>query len=174
MQVSSKKMNIAFIGLAAVLFVGCANNYQPPPPKQMTQLEWRQMETRYYDVDIKLNVMKAVIAALQDEGFIINTANTDLGLITASKEITEIDKDHKAFQEFWYGKASGYQRARKIDATVTVSEQPNRIKVRINLTAKGIADTGGTLWSQPVDDEKIYQKIFSKIDKSVFLNKEHL
>jgi len=174
MRANSKKLHLVLIGLVTFFFVGCANNYQPPPPKQMTQLQWRQMETRYYEVNDKLSVMKAVIAALQDEGFIINTANTDLGLITASKEITEIDKDHKAFQEFWYGKASGYQRARKIDATVTVSEQPSKIKVRINLTAKGIADTGGTLWSQPVDDEKIYQSIFSKIDKSVFLNKENL
>ena len=175
MQVNSKKVAIFLVAIV-ILFTmtACTNNLQPPPPKPMTQLEWRELSTRYFDSNDRIAVMKALVAALQDEGFIITSANTDLGLVTAKKEITEVDEEDKIFQEFWYGKASGYQRSKEIDVTATTTETKKGMKVRINLTAKGIADTGGILWAQPIDDPRPYQAIFGKLGKSLFLQKEQL
>ena len=68
---------LAIILVAGVL-EGCATTPKPPPRLQMTQLEIRQLQTReYHSTNVKV-VMKAVVAALQDDGFIISNANIEL------------------------------------------------------------------------------------------------
>lgn len=159
---------------ASLLITGCTNNLKPPEPKKMTQLEWRTLQTKNFDTKDTIAVMKALIASLQDEGFIIESTNTELGLISAMKEITETDEADKVYQEFWVGKATGYQTSKRITASCTVATIGKETKVRVNLSAKGMTESGGALWSQPIDNPETYQNIFSKVDKSIFLQKENL
>lgn len=171
-----KKNILLVVSLISISLIigGCTNNLKPPELKKMTQLEWRNLQTKNFDTKDPISVMKALIASLQDEGFIIESTNTELGLISATKEITETDKNDKAFQEFWIGKATGYQTSKKITASCTVTTIGKETRVRVNLSAKGMTESGGALWSQPIDNPKTYQNIFSKIDKSIFLQKENL
>ena len=107
-QASSKrKSRIIVLAAALIAISGCQNNLKPPAVKEMSQLEWRQLQTRTFTTQDTKGVLKALISAMQDEGYVIQTANTELGLITAVKEISDVDKDDKAFQEFWYGRAIG-------------------------------------------------------------------
>lgn len=171
------KRNLLIIGSilsVSLILGGCTNNLKPPEPKQMSQLEWRTLQTKSFETSNNLSVMKALIASLQDEGFIIESTDSQLGLISAVKEITETDEKDKAFQEFWVGKATGYQTSKRITASCTVATIGKETKVRVNLTAKGMTESGGSLWSQPIDNPEVYQNIFSKIDKSIFLQKENL
>ncbi|MDM8557967.1 hypothetical protein [Candidatus Parabeggiatoa sp. HSG14] len=74
-----------------ILMLGACVNVQETKP-QKTQLEIRQLQTRSYDTkDVKM-VMKAVMHALQDDNFIIQQANVELGLLTAQKEVDLIEK----------------------------------------------------------------------------------
>ncbi len=57
-----------------------------------TQLQLREFQTRSYDTDDTEMIMKAMVNVLQDDGFAIQNANVDLGLITATKEMSVFDK----------------------------------------------------------------------------------
>lgn len=173
-KVSFSRVIIIPAILFSIIFSGCQNNLKPEKVTERSQLEWRVIQTRDFDTQNTIATIKALIYALQDEGYVIGTANTELGLVTASKEISEMDEKDKQFQEFWYGRATGYQTSKQVDVSCTVNTRGNNTKVRINLTAKGKTDTGGTLWSQPIDSPEPYQNIFNKIDKSIFLQTENL
>jgi hypothetical protein len=71
-----------------------AEKTSPTTPK--TQLEIREIQTRSYDTPDTKMVMKAVLNVLQDEGYNIKNAETELGLLTASKEIDIEDKTQAA------------------------------------------------------------------------------
>ena len=136
----------------------------------MSELQIRQIQTREYE-NVKFeDAMKAVIASLQDQEFIITNASEKLGLVTAYKDIEEVD----AWTKFWVGPQGSYQTIRRIEANVTVREEGKFVRIRINLLAKGILNTGGTLWLRPIYDPEAYQKIFFKIDKSLFIEKEKI
>lgn len=175
-QAASKVFKTTTYTLIVFLF-GCATSSAPPPGPEMTQLEVRQLQTREYETIEEKMVIKAVIAALQDEGFIISAANNELGLITAAMEVGDVDKGTKGWSEFWYGPGMGtYQTTKRFEASATVQkgESASKMRVRINIVAKALTNAGGIVWSQPVTDSKVYQNIFSKVDKSVFLAKGKL
>jgi hypothetical protein len=87
--------------LSLIIFIVTACAVEPPEP-QKTPLEIRELQTRSYDTkDIKM-VIKAVMHALQDDNFIIQQANMDLGLLTAEKEV-EFKEEEGG--EFSWGKA---------------------------------------------------------------------
>ncbi len=56
----------------------------PPSP---SMLELRERQTRFFDTADTFMVMKAVINTLQDNGFVIQKAEFDLGYIRAQKDI---------------------------------------------------------------------------------------
>ena len=175
-QAVSKRL-IAFASLAIAFLVisACVSTPAPPPIPKLTQLQIRQIQTRKYsDINTK-GVMKAVIAALQDDGFIVSNADLDLGLISASVESYQLDKATKGYVEFWYGAGQGtYQTTKRIEASITVHQHGETIKVRINLLAKAITNAGGLVWSQPIYNPKVYQNLFAKVDKAIYLEKQNL
>ena len=78
-------MKIRGLSVALLLIVaGCA-----APTSVITesgsQVELRQMQTREYDTLDKRNTLRAVVATLQDLGFVIDKADYDLATISATK-----------------------------------------------------------------------------------------
>jgi len=53
------------------------------PPEEQAAL--RAMQTRAFDTTDDQKAMRAVIATLQDLGFVIDDANTSLGIVSATK-----------------------------------------------------------------------------------------
>jgi len=107
------------------------------------QLKLRTFQSRSFDVKDRNQVMRAVIAALQDLGFIIERANEPLGLVTAAR-----------FVEPRYYDVVG--------VTVTVRPQPEgAMMVRIN----AIYD------NEPVTDPKVYQNFFATLERSLFIER---
>jgi len=176
-QAVSSRLLLPLVCVVIILLLlfGCVSTPKPPPVPKLTQLQIRQIQTREYsDINAK-GVMKAVIAALQDDGFIISNADLDLGLISASVESYQLDEATKSYVEFWYGAGRGtYQTTKRIEASVTVQQHGETIKVRINLLAKAITNAGGLVWSQPIYDARVYQNLFAKVDKAVYLEKQNL
>lgn len=172
---ANSKTLLPITALAVLLASGCSTTPGPPPLPEMTQLQVRQLQTREYDATDEKPVIKAVIAALQDEGFIISTVSLDLGLVTSAMEVRDEDKGTKGWSEFWYGPGMGtYQTTKRFEASATVQKLTTSVRVRINIVAKALTNTGGIVWSQPVYELDVYQKIFSKVDKSVYLSKESM
>lgn len=78
--------------------------------KAPSQLERREMETRFFDTADSTRVMKAAVNTLQDSGFIIQEIEPDLGYIRATKSYKKkfINKGRLAGQSFMFALFSAY------------------------------------------------------------------
>ena len=84
-------MNGRYIALAVclgLLVAACAGS--KAPPEELLSLSEAQMKIRSYqirafDVESQDKVVRGVVAALQDLGFLIERANAPMGLVTAGK-----------------------------------------------------------------------------------------
>jgi hypothetical protein len=149
---------------------------KPPTLPNMSQLEIRQLQTREYPKSDATSALKAVISALQDQGFVISMIDNKMGLVTASMDITKVDKATKTWSALFSSAPTSaiYQTNLHFLANATVRDDGNLTVIRISIVEQSRTNTGGVLWSQPVYDQKIYQKIFQEINKSLFLEKANV
>jgi len=73
------------LALIASAVIGCATTTPVDIAANSTQLETRQIQTRHYSTLDKPLTMRSVIATLQDLGFTIDQADTELGTVTATR-----------------------------------------------------------------------------------------
>lgn len=112
-----------------------------------SQLRTRSMQTRAFDVSDKQLVMRAVIATLQDIGFMIEQADETMGTITARKFVMQRDEGHN------------------VRMTVTVRPRDGgQMLVRANAEFN----------NKPVDDPQAYQNFFMTLAKALFLTAQQV
>ncbi|MEJ2257867.1 MAG: hypothetical protein P8X98_12840 [Woeseiaceae bacterium] len=79
-------MNTRLLFLFGIVAIGgCATPTPVDLGSDGSQLEARQIQTRQYDTLDKALTMRSVVATLQDLGFTIDQADTELGTITATR-----------------------------------------------------------------------------------------
>jgi hypothetical protein len=72
--------------LVSVALTGCAANYSKQQVLASgSQVEVRSYQTRTYDTDDKIRVLRAVMSTLQDLGFVIDKADDVIGIVSATK-----------------------------------------------------------------------------------------
>jgi hypothetical protein len=108
------------------------------------QLKIRSLQTRTFEIKNRNAAIRAVIASLQDLGFIIERANESLGLVTAAR----------------FAEPNYYD---VISVTVTVRQDT---KDRLTIRANAIYN------NKPIEDPKVYQNFFAALERSLFLTKE--
>lgn len=169
---------------AIAFFNACASSTTTSnPPK--TQLQVREFQTKYFEVNDKNIIMKAVVNTLLDEGYIIKNASYELGLVTAEKGVditsdistsstTSGDEDQK--------KSSN--KAKIIAGVIIGAIVLVTVGLIIWLVSKGKKSDSGSgsgsnssnsnsSSSQPNQSEKLYEKnriIESTINVSEFSN----
>jgi hypothetical protein len=153
--------------LLIIIITGCATAPQP----QKTQLQIREFQTRTYtDVDSKL-VMKAMLNVLQDDGFIVNNAVPELGLLTASREV-DIENKGKAFAAALFsGVHARWEKNSLVIASCNVSGIKDGCKVRVNFQQKILDNKNGIIKIRQIDEQEFYQTFFNKVSKSIFIQK---
>jgi len=168
---------VALIALAA----GCAPAV--PPPKSALELRELQSHT-FATPDTKL-VMKAMFNALQDDGYVVKNAVIELGLITATKE-TDLapgrsDPPGSAYFAPNWGTfvvgptdAPSYRKIEVRDFTGNITEQAGETRVRVSFQRKVLDNRGIVIAVQPIEDVTFYRDFFSRMDKSIYLQKERL
>jgi len=162
--------------IATASLIGCATK---APVIQKTQMEIREFQTRSYDTSNFKMVMKSVMASLQDDSYIIQQANVDLGLLTARKDIDTTDKMSarlSTFSAILSGQANNarYEKNTVIEASANISEFGKSTRVRINFSKKKLNNRNEVMSVEQITDSKFYQDFFSKVDKGIFLGKEGL
>ena len=184
------QLKIPVFLLVAVFVGSCTIIRTGTPDTEKTQLQIREIQTREFDTnDVKL-VMKAILNVLQDDGYVVKNAVTELGLITASKELQISDKS-SSDSDFWQdifdnlmkgsgnksrntGQVAHFDKFKVVEVSVNVSEYGARTKVRANFQAKVLDNEGQPSSIYTVDDAKFYQEFFSKVDKGIFLQRQGL
>ena len=139
-----------------------------------TQLQARQYQTREYEMkDTKL-VLKAMVNVLQDDGFMIQNANTELGILSASKDMNV----ENASERFWYsvllGKKARWKKNSHVACTANVSEFGKKTRVRVTFQERVLDNKGEVTKSSLIDDPNFYQAFFAKVSKGLFIQNEGL
>lgn len=162
---------ISFLSFS--LFMTTVSCFGPSKP-EMTTLQMRAMQTREYDISNTKLVMKALANSLQDDGFILKNANTELGTILASKEI-QIENKAMVFLSFLDNNGDRrWNTRREIEASANVSEFGERTKVRIIFQQKTYDNFGVVSHVSQIMNPSYYQDFFSQVDKGIFLQKENI
>jgi hypothetical protein len=161
-----------FLLLIPVIVGGCD---LPPPRPRRTQLEVRQVQTRTYDNRDAKQVMKAVINTLQDDGFIIRSADRELGYVTANKDF-EVGGGFGGFSFQFYGPGQEprYDRMATLEASINVSEFGKETRVRAVFQRRVVDNFGAPSSAFQIEEPGFYQQFFYKVDKSLFIEREGL
>lgn len=162
---------VCVLCLVAAVAAGCAT---AGAGVQKTQLEMREFQTKSYQTADTKMVLKAVANVLQDEGFIIKEANTELGILSGAKELDVESGTTKFFSTLFMGSDAKWDKNSVIEATANVSEFGPETRVRIIFQAKTYDNKGGVSKLKQIDDENYYQDFFAKVDKGVFIEGEGL
>lgn len=134
--------------LALALFLGaCATGPKAPPAPLLApteaQMTLRNLQTRTFDVTDRMVAMRAVIAALQDLGFIIERANEPLGLVTGAR----------------FAEPNFYD---VVGITVTVRQLNEK---QTTIRANAIFD------NQPITDPEVYRNFFATLERALFIGR---
>lgn len=170
---------IGCLGLSLLAFSGCGVTEIPGmvmggKKKAVSQIEVREMQTRVFETNDCEMAIKALLNVLQDDDFIIEQVNVDMGFFNASKEANAEDAFEKAWDTFWWGGMATYKKNSIVDCTANVSKFGERVKVRANFRIKFMNNRGGVEYVNQIDDPKFYQAFFSKVDKGIFIEKENI
>lgn len=187
-------LKLLLVAFAAVVLGSCTVVNGPKVDTTKTQLQIREIQTREFDTnDVKL-VMKALVNVLQDDGFVVKNAVTELGLITAMKELQisgrstgssgSSDALGDILERLFRSSSSGstttakqearFDKFKVVEVSVNISEIGTRTKVRANFQAKILDNQGQPSSIFVIDDPKFYQDFFVRVDKGIFIQRQGL
>jgi hypothetical protein len=131
---------------------------------ELTGLELQQIQSK--DLEAKYDlVFPSVMSVLQDQGYIINAADKNTGLITAQGQ----SKSGINYNLLWgFGKKTN---AVRVSATVEQSS-PIITRVRLNFVATSSSSSSygiGSSDDKMITDPQIYANAFEKIEQAVFI-----
>lgn len=155
--------------LASLVLAGCMPCNREP---EMTQLQIREIQTREFEVcDVRL-VMKGMMNVLQDDGFIIKNAVSDLGLLTAEKDI-DISSRSEIFLAM-LAKDGRWRQHSVQEISANVTAFGNRTRVRVNFQTKAFDNMGAVVSVVQDLDPETYQSFYSRVSKAIFFEEEKI
>lgn len=80
-----KSLSLPLLLLLVFGTVSCATQNERILGTEQSQVALRQIQTRSFDTTDKDKVLRTIIATLQDLGFVIDRANSELGSVSATK-----------------------------------------------------------------------------------------
>lgn len=161
-----------------LLLAGCAQVPKDAFRLSETALEQRQIETRHFEDVEEESLLSASAGVIQDMGFQMEEAETELGVLIASKErdatsagqvvanvllalfagtTQPMDKDQTI--RVAIVSKSLYDGSKKVDDAFAVRATFQRVVRR----------TDGSKYVETLKDEELYQGFFSQLSKSVFI-----
>ncbi len=128
-----------------LLVTACATTQDHLLDMNTSQVQLRSIQSRAFDTTDKEKTMRAIIATLQDLGFMLDRADYTLGVVTASK-----------------ARADTVQMQVYAALRITVTVRPRGEK---QLLVRASAE----YQRSPVTDPKPYQNFFNSLEKAMFL-----
>lgn len=157
---------------------GCASAGASPRAVAST-IERRALQTRSYEA-APGPLVQALLSTFQDEGFRIVRTEPELGLVVAENASVSTPGLGKRLLSGYlklatYGLFRGDGTRRSvIEAQAVVSRLGASANVRIALELRTLDRNGQLQERRAIDDGSIYQALFARLDKSLFLQREGL
>jgi hypothetical protein len=126
-----------------LLLAGCMTTHDRLLDMDTSQVQLRSIQSRAFDTTDKEKTMRAIIATLQDLGFMLDRADYTLGVVTASKARADVMQVPAALR-------------------ITVTVRPRGEK-QLLVRANAEYQRG------PVTEPKPYQNFFNSLEKAMFL-----
>lgn len=166
----------------AVFVTGCQQVTVPKEALQLSQvsIQKRQLQTRYFDTRDEERILSASASVLQDLGFNIDEAETDLGVIVGSKDrdATETGQVVGAvFLALMLGVSVAIDDEQKIRVSLVSSPRENnagQIAVRVTFQRVVWNTRGQVSQTESLDAPELYQEFFDKLSQSVFLEAQEI
>jgi|GEM_PF-1508161 len=158
-------------GLIAILLMACAGS---PKPLSLTL---REYQTRSYQAKDKEQIFHAVLNTLQDDGFVIDVADINSGLIKGVVNSTSINGretlQKTAFTILTWGvfllfTDGNVNDVETVSASITISPYGKSTKVRTSFVYKEVNPDGEIVEHRQIVDKSVYQKFYAAIEKSIF------
>ena len=143
---------------------------------ELTQLQIRTLQTRTYDGVKRAQILQIALSVLQDGGYSVATSNTELGLLTASKDTQDkkIDNSNTAFLKGFFGRGSvSTVKLSTTEVTLTATPFGKKVRVRISPHLSTVS-TNGTTNRETITEPEFYQNFFTKLEKGLFIDREKL
>lgn len=157
----------------AALAAGCSSTIPKSALSLSPQsLERRQLQTRTFDTTNESQILQASAALLQDLGFNLDSSQSTLGLLSASKERDAREGGQivgAVLVSALLGVRTDYDRNQRIRASVVTHPSGGKIAVRVTFQ-RVVWNTANQITRlEFINDVNIYEEFFSKLSKSVFL-----
>jgi hypothetical protein len=150
-----------------ILLAGCQT---APPTPEKTSLEIQAFQTKMFEID-KGTAFRSVLSVLQDLGYTVQSANLDTGVITAQSPVKKDTSGSAAFAAAF----GGIRTEGRTYVTATVEGfNDKKTQIRLNLVDKRFRSSAygqQATDEKVIEDPKIYQNAFTKIDDAIFIRK---
>ncbi|WDE00185.1 hypothetical protein [Thalassomonas actiniarum] len=160
---------IAFFLLTLV--AGCSSSVKP------VALQLREYQVKSYQGKDTREIFHAVLNTLQDDGFVVDIADVDSGLIKANMSNTAINA-RETLQKTAFTLLSGgifllftdgnINNAETLTATITISPYGKSTKLRTSFVFKKMNPDGEIIENYQIMEREMYQQFFTAIEHSIF------
>ena len=138
----------------------------------------RQLETRRFETNDEETMLVASAQVLQDLGFTLEESETELGLITASKDREAGSAGERVALVFLAalgGTQPVYDTNQKIYVTLVSTKSPTNVGYNVRVEfARVIWNNMNQARIEKIEDPEIYQDFFDKLSQSVFLTANNI
>lgn len=191
-----KLFQILILTFLISAFSACANKQEEEIQKQRLALnlstpssEERAMTSKFYETNNFDEIYQASIAVLQDLGFNLETADKELGVITAGKQedaaevgntlawglfsmVAMIAGQNTSQAEMIRREMT--QKEQMIKVAIITTPKQGRTYVRLNIQRYVINLNDRPMYAETIKEQEIYATIYDKLSKAVFLEANDL
>jgi hypothetical protein len=142
-MISERFRKTLLLLIPLLLLAGCMTTHDRLLDMETSQVQLRSIQSRAFDTTDKEKTMRAIIATLQDLGFMLDRADYTLGVVAASK------------------------------ARADVMQAPGSLRVTVTVRPRGekqlLVRANAEYQLRPVTEAKPYQNFFNSLGKAMFL-----
>jgi len=176
-----KTARFSFVFLICLGMVGCASIPKGFLKLSDASLEKRQLQIRQYETTNKEQILTAVAGVLQDLGFTLDSSETKLGFVAASKKADAKSGGQIAgafILDVLFGTNNSAlcDKSQVVKASIITKLSLDNKKTVVRVTFQRIVwNMNGQISKvESINDLEIYQKFFDGLSKAIFLEAQQI
>ncbi len=175
-----------FLAVLCLCIMGCVTMPKGFLKLSETSLEKRQLQMRQYDTTNEEQILTAIAGVLQDLGFTLDSSETKLGFVAASKKADATNGGQvagaavldilAALSGSYSNAMANCDRSQVVKASIITRLGLDGKKITVRVTFQRIVWNMDNQISkvESINDPKIYQKFYDGLSKAIFLEAQKI